>query len=534
MSQDDSIAGKGASSARMDDRVASADGTDEQLAGVGRHQLSHVLYWRFYVNLVLTLCDAAMFMIAGVTVLNVRHEVQQLYSLRFGFDFGVTLYLIILACFWVWSLRIVGIYHRHVMGDGYQVNALLVQGAVVCWIVQCAFDYLLDFEITLASACLMMLSGLLLTMAERVVSRAFIVRSRRKGEYTYGTVIVGSPHGIGRMLQFLSRRQQLNYRPVAVCPIRLNPETNLIEPDRDDEAMWRQIDDNWGGVGPLPVLEYDDYSLARRIVGMDAQTVMVTDELRRYSDNYGIFSVRMESLGLEVAMIASAADVSNHEIQVRSIQGTTIITQRMTQYTAGRRLVKRVFDLVISTLAIICSLIITIPVAIAIKLTDGGPVFYRQTRVGLRGKTFKMIKFRSMVVNADALKKELAEKTGQTDRFIFKMKDDPRITKVGHFIRRFSIDELPQFLNVWMGDMSVVGPRPPLPEECARYNKLYATRMLVKPGITGPWQVSGRSDLSAEESEALDVAYVQNWSITGDIVILFRTVGAVLSHKGAY
>ena len=267
---------------------------------------------------------------------------------------------------------------------------------------------------------------------------------------------------------------------------------------------------------------------------MDAQTVMVTDELRRYSDNYDIFSSRMESLGLEMAMTASAADPSNHEIHVRSIQGTTIITQCMPQYTAGRRLVKRVFDLVISTLAIICSLIITIPVAIAIKLTDGGPVFYRQTRIGLRGKTFKMIKFRSMVVNADALKKELAEKTGQADRFIFKMKDDPRITKVGHFIRRFSIDELPQFLNVWMGDMSVVGPRPPLPEEYERYNKLYATRMLVKPGITGPWQVSGRSDLSAEESEALDVAYVQDWSIMGDIVILLRTVGAVLSHKGAY
>ena len=145
-----------------------------------------------------------------------------------------------------------------------------------------------------------------------------------------------------------------------------------------------------------------------------------------------------------------------------------------------------------------------------------------------------MYKFRSMVVNADALKKELAKETGQTDRFIFKMKNDPRITKVGHFIRRFSIDELPQFLNVWMGDMSVVGPRPSLPEEYARYNRLYATRMLVKPGITGPWQVSGRSDLSAEESEALDVAYVQNWSIMGDIVLLFRTVGAVLSHKGAY
>lgn len=213
---------------------------------------------------------------------------------------------------------------------------------------------------------------------------------------------------------------------------------------------------------------------------------MVADELHRYSDNYDVFSVRMESFDLEIAVLVSAVDTSNHEIQARSIRGTTIITQRLAQYTPARRLTKRLFDLVISSLAIICSSIITIPAATAIKVTDGGPVFYKQTRMGLRGKPFQMYKFHSVAVNADAFKKELAKKTGQIDRFIFKMKSDPRVTKVGHFIRRFSINELPQFLSMWVGDMSVVGPRPPLPEEYARYNRLYATRMLVKPGITGP------------------------------------------------
>ena len=137
--------------------------------------------------------------------------------------------------------------------------------------------------------------------------------------------------------------------------------------------------------------------------------------------------------------------------------------------------------------------------------------------MGRRGKTFKIIKFRSMVVNADKMKAELAEENGQKGRFIFKMKDDPRVTKMGKFIRKFSIDELPQ-----------------LPEEVAQYDQTYATRMLVKPGITGPWQVSGRSNLRREESESLDVSYVQNWSMLGDIVLLFRTVGAVVTHKGAY
>ncbi|WP_375137678.1 sugar transferase [Bifidobacterium sp. UTBIF-78] len=506
--------------------------TDEQFRTLRDRQLSQVLYWRFFVNLALMLVDAAMFLIAEATVLNVRTAGMQFYSSRLGFAVDTTLYLVVSACCWIWSLRTVGIYHRHIMGDGYQVNILLVKGMALCWMLHCTLDYIFGFRMTLRTLTLMVVAGWLLTAVERIVSRMFLTRSRDAGQFAYGTVIVGSPKGIGNTLRFLGRRQQLNYRPVAVCPIRFNPETGLIEADTDIEMLEWQISANWGD--SLPVLEYRDQDLAYRIVDMNAQTVLVADELRRYSDNYNIFSVRMESSGLEIAMLASAADTANHEFQIRSIQGVTIITQRLAQYTPSVRFAKRMFDLVVSSLAIVCSLFITLPVAIAIKLTDGGPVFYTQTRVGLNGKPFEMIKFRSMVTDADKLKAELAKQTGQTDRFIFKMKDDPRITPIGRFIRRFSIDELPQFLNVFKGDMSTVGPRPPLPEEYERYNTLYATRMLVKPGITGPWQVSGRSDLSAEESEALDVAYVQNWSIMGDIHLMFRTVGAVLSHKGAY
>ena len=171
---------------------------------------------------------------------------------------------------------------------------------------------------------------------------------------------------------------------------------------------------------------------------------------------------------------------------------------------------------------------------IAIKLDDGGPVFFSQTRIGLHGRPFKMYKFRSMVTNAEELKKKLAEENGQSDRFIFKMKDDPRITKIGHFIRKTSLDEFPQFFNVLKGDMSLVGPRPALPEEVARYGSLYSARLLVKPGITGPWQVSGRSDLSQEQSEYLDVSYIENWSITGDLAILAKTVLVVFRGTGSY
>lgn len=162
------------------------------------------------------------------------------------------------------------------------------------------------------------------------------------------------------------------------------------------------------------------------------------------------------------------------------------------------------------------------------------PIFFSQQRIGLHGKPFTMYKFRSMVTNAEELKKKLAEENGQTDRFIFKMKDDPRITKVGRFIRKTSLDEFPQFFNVLKGDMSLVGPRPALPEEVARYGSLYSTRLLVKPGITGPWQVSGRSDLSQEQSEYLDVSYIENWSIAGDLAILAKTVLVVFRGTGSY
>ena len=191
-------------------------------------------------------------------------------------------------------------------------------------------------------------------------------------------------------------------------------------------------------------------------------------------------------------------------------------------------------DIIGSLCALIISSPILLGVAIAIKLDDGGPVFFSQTRIGLHGKPFKMYKFRSMVTNAEELKKKLAEETGQEDRFIFKMKDDPRITKVGHFIRKTSLDEFPQFYNVLKGDMSLVGPRPALPEEVARYGSLYSARLLVKPGTTGPWQVSGRSDLSQEQSEYLDVSYIENWSIAGDLAILAKTVMVIFTGRGSY
>lgn len=503
-----------------------------ELNDIRLRQVSHVLYWRFFVNLAFMLIDMAMYLIAGAVIVSLRNEGQVLYSFRFDFALNTTVYFLISACFWIWSLRMVGLYRRHVMGDRYQIYVLVTKGMVVCWVVQCAFNYFFNFNFTLTSLSLTVIVGWAFTMIERTVMRSFITRSRRKGAYAYGTVIVGSPHGIGRTLMFLAQRQQLSYRPVAVCPIHVNPSTGLVESDSNLDEVRKQIRDNWNG--HLPVLNYDDDNLAGRIIAMNAQIVMVSDELRRNSDNYNIFSVRMESSGLEIAAISSAADTAGHEIHVQTIQGMTIISQRLPQYSIGAQLSKRIFDILVSLIAIVLSSPIMLVTALLIKLDDGGPVFYKQQRIGLRGKPFYIHKFRSMSVNADKHLAEVAAANGQELGLRVKIKRDPRVTKIGHFIRKTSIDELPQFFDVLLGTMSVVGPRPQRQFEVDEYNQVFATRLLVKPGITGPWQVSGRSDLSDEESESLDVAYVQNWSITGDIVYIFRTVGTVLLPKGAY
>jgi exopolysaccharide biosynthesis polyprenyl glycosylphosphotransferase len=203
------------------------------------------------------------------------------------------------------------------------------------------------------------------------------------------------------------------------------------------------------------------------------------------------------------------------------------------ELTGVRRLTKDLFDKTAATLGLLFFLPALVTVAVAIKATSRGPVFFRQERVGRDGRTFAMLKFRSMIVGADRMVEQLAAGS-DGNGVLFKKKDDPRITPIGRFMRRYSIDELPQLLNVLRGEMSLVGPRPPLPTEVERYGFDMHRRFLVKPGLTGLWQVSGRSDLSWDDSVRIDVRYVENWSLTFDFMILWKTVGAVLRGSGAY
>jgi exopolysaccharide biosynthesis polyprenyl glycosylphosphotransferase len=227
-------------------------------------------------------------------------------------------------------------------------------------------------------------------------------------------------------------------------------------------------------------------------------------------------------------------DMTQARLTLRLTAGLPLLHVEKPQYEGTQRFQKQIFDFCFSAAALIATSPLLIASALAIKLTSRGPVFYLSERIGIDGRPFKMFKFRTMTDGADTQVGNLLALNDSVGGMLFKMRDDPRVTRVGKLLRRFSIDELPQFLNVVKGEMSVVGPRPPLQREVDNYQVDVRRRLLVKPGVSGLWQVSGRSDLSWDESVRLDLSYVDNWSMSGDLVIVAKTVKAVLTSHGAY
>ena len=438
------------------------------------------------------------------------------------------LFLILFSLIWLLCLAFAGTYHRHVMADGYELYAKIINASLLTIISYCSLAFIFKLALPRTALIIAPVIAFFLDIIARWQMRQALHRHRSKGSCKYRTVVIGSSDGINKALQTMRNCMNWGYEPVAVCPIEADPAS------KDAYVVTSYTPDaNIEGSSKLKVIPFNS-AFPRICESLGVQEVYVADVLSRDSEMLHGLSLAVESLGMELALAVSLADVSGHRLYLRNTTEQPVLLASLPQYTGAANVIKRLLDIIGSLCALIISSPILLGVAIAIKLDDGGPVFFSQTRIGLHGKPFKMYKFRSMVTNAEELKKKLAEETGQEDRFIFKMKDDPRITKVGHFIRKTSLDEFPQFYNVLKGDMSLVGPRPALPEEVARYGSLYSARLLVKPGITGPWQVSGRSDLSQEQSEYLDVSYIENWSIAGDLAILAKTVMVIFTGRGSY
>ncbi|RZI92672.1 MAG: sugar transferase [Microbacterium sp.] len=357
-------------------------------------------------------------------------------------------------------------------------------------------------------------AGALALLVSRWVARRWLIAQRAMGRYASRTVIVGSRDDVEYAIRTLGGDGKLGYSVVGTAVL-------------DDDATSLRVDGH-----TYPVVRGAD-EVPRAAEALRADTIIVAGQPAGDPTYIKRLAWELEGTAAELVLSSRIADVAGPRMSLRPVEGMPLIHVRIPTFEGGAHLVKRGLDVVVAGIALTLFAPIAFVIAMAIKLDDPGPAFFHQERVGRDGRTFKMVKFRSMRVNAEAELAKLLE-ANEGAGPLFKLKEDPRVTRIGSFLRRYSLDEVPQFWNVLRGDMSVVGPRPPLPSEVTAYDGTVFRRLYIKPGITGPWQVGGRSDLSWEESVRLDLRYVENWSVLSDIVLMWRTVKVMIKPEGAY
>lgn len=346
----------------------------------------------------------------------------------------------------------------------------------------------------------------------RLIFRKVLHIARSRGHLCLPMLVVGLNEEARAIARTLARNSWIGFKPVGF--VAANGELDGTDITRvEGLPVYGSAPDIAGAV-----------DMARASAVLVASSAVPEDKLARlYRD--------LQDYDVDVRVSAGLMNIAASRVAVEPLDGVPVLALRKIQLKGSQAAVKRLFDLVMSAAMITVLSPVLILVALAIKLTSSGPIFYKQIRVGQYGREFKMIKFRTMVRDAHDLVVDLKDRN-DADGLLFKMKDDPRVTRVGRKLRRWYLDEVPQLFNVLSGRMSLVGPRPPLPEEVARYDDWLRGRIKVKPGMTGLWQVNGRHELSFADYVRYDLFYVQNWSVVSDLHILWRTVPAILKHAG--
>ena len=424
--------------------------------------------------------------------------------------------LIVLA----WA-SVLAIYHtraQQVVGAGPEEFRRVWTATLWVFGVIAIISTLFKLEIARGYLAIAFPLGLFALSVNRHLARVFLAAQRRRGRCMTAVLAVGEPISATVLAQSLTRRPSDGYTVVGVCtPGDPQRENNIIVP----------------GLGPVRVFPYDG-DIRQAIAASQADTVALTSAAELGPEGVRDLSWQLEKLGVDLVVSPGIVDVAGPRLTVRPVADLPLIHVDKPQYQGAKRFQKRAFDVCFSLLALLAVSPVMIVAAVAVKVTSRGPVFYRAERIGQDSVPFRMIKFRTMVMDADRRLADVADLNDSAGGVLFKIRSDPRVTPVGRHLRRYSIDELPQFINVLLGEMSVVGPRPPLRSEVETYDHRVRRRLLVRPGITGLWQVSGRSDLAWEDSVRLDLSYVENWSMLSDLAIAAKTVGAICRGSGAY
>ena len=463
-----------------------------------------------------------IFLVVGLDTLTISLAILVALQLKFGFaqwpptnidwftgvaviDFGWLLPV------WVASLAFSDAYSRRQFARGSDEFKALLKGSASAAALVAMLAYLVNYDMSRGFFALAFGLGTAGLLLERYAVRRHVARQRSQQP-------ADAPRG--------RRRRPSRCRgaaPGAQPPAHagLPARRRLLRAPRPR-----------AGDGDVPLLGGVDQAVSVcREVGAD--TLLIAGGSFTSSVDLRRIGWELEGDDIDLIVVPSLIDVAGPRIHMRPVAGLPFVHVEPPQVARAMKWGKAIFDRLGSLVLLVALSPLFALVALAIKVESGGPVFFRHGRIGVQGQSFGVWKFRSMVVDAAAAHQELVA-ADAGGALLFKLKADPRVTRVGAFIRRYSLDELPQLLNVLRGDMSLVGPRPQVADEVAMYDDSAHRRLLVRPGMTGLWQVSGRSDLTLQESMRLDLYYVDNWSMIGDLVILAKTLRAVVRHDGAY
>lgn len=421
---------------------------------------------------------------------------------------------VIVTLGWIAMLAFMGGRARRIAGTGIPEYKRIFKASFMFFGLLAITDLVLKIDIARGYLFLAFPGGVIALVVSRWFARKWLYRRRREGKCLNRAVVVGDSRSARHVVAQISHGPAAGFKVVGIVT-----DAEIEDPFFKDISI---AEDH--SVNAIVSMAVDN--------GADSLILTTGDKLSPAERRKLGWAAKDHDIELIVA--PALTDVAAPRIHTRPVSGMPLNHIEYPELTGVNYWMKRTFDIVGSGIFILLLSPLFLVVALIIKITSPGPIFYKQIRIGQDGQPFAMFKFRSMIVNADAQLKALLEAQGTADKPLFKVVDDPRITPIGKFIRRFSIDELPQLFNALLGTMSLVGPRPQVKGEVALYDDSAFRRLKVKPGLTGLWQVSGRSNLSWEESIRLDLYYVENWSLTGDIKILLRTVRAVIGSDGAY
>jgi len=481
---------------------SSAQGRRAPRHGARRHRAR--LSWEARYVRALLVSDFLVGLLAGAVAFYGRFGQTVMSHNRVYVGLSAVLPLLVVG-----ALMLTRAYERRFLFVGTDEYQRVIRGGVSLTAAIAVMAYAVDYPLARGYMLIALPSATVGCLGMRFVLRKRLHRQRARGRCLKRVIVVGHELAVIHMTRQLRRERYHGFEVVGAC----------LPPDHHGDV-------------DVPVYgTFDDVAKAVNFADADTVIVLSCPELDGHTLRRMAWQLEHDDIDLIVA--SSLIDVAGDRTTIRPVDGLPMLHVEHPRLSGGSRVFKEIFDRVTATALIVLLSPLLLAIALLVRRDSPGPVLFRQVRVGRDGRPFVIYKFRTMYVDAEARLAELRH-LNEFDGVLFKLRNDPRITRVGKWLRRYSLDELPQLFNVVRGQMSLVGPRPPLPEEVAQYPDDARRRLVVKPGITGLWQVSGRSDLSWEESVRLDLRYVENWSIPLDLVILLRTLSAVTRASGAY